>query len=143
MVCLLWICKIKIPYSRTNKTKSLDKLPNQWLYDWVNLSQSNTTEYWSTSIVPVRYSFYIRESESYDVKGEVPPFFMSTDQCDTFIGERQSIHDHYRVSKSFLNLTLDLLHAYEVSDRSATAAWPHRIWHLYFYSWLLCNLHPK
>ena len=50
-------------------------------------------------------------SESYDVKEKVLPFFMSRDQCDTFMDKRQSIHNHYYVSKSFLNLTPDLLHA--------------------------------
>ena len=36
--------------------------------------------------------------------------------------EKQSIHNQYYVSKSFQNVTPNLLNAYEVSDSNATAA---------------------
>ena len=68
-----------------------------------------------------------------DVEGEVPPFFMSPDQCDTFINEKLSIHNQYYVSKAFQNVNPNLLIAFKVSNSSATAALAHCIGLLYLY----------
>ena len=48
---------------------------------------------------------------------------MLTDQCETFIEEKTSIHKQYYVSKTSLSVTLYWLNAYEVTDTSAVVNW--------------------